>query len=184
MKLFPTQPARLFCGCFLKLIDPERSWHALETRIASEKDGRRRALLERVRDHMRDELRELLEPVMATLADEPVYHFHGMAGFDTLRGRPAVEAYYRQMFSAGRMNAEFVIERIAVDNDTVVTEGTMIALVAGDNVPDGALPVRDASAQYLASTPLLVVWPATADGRLTGENIYLGAARYTRAPAD
>jgi limonene-1,2-epoxide hydrolase len=161
----------------MKLIDPERSWLALEKRMTGETDTRRRALLTRVRDHMRDELRELLEPVMATLSDEPLYHFHGMPGFDMLRGRPAVESYYRQMFSAGRMNAEFVIERIAVDENTVVTEGKMIALAEGDGIP-ADVPDRDRHAQFLAVTPLLVVWPATEDGLLIGENIYLGATHY------
>jgi hypothetical protein len=128
---------------------------------------------------MRDELRELLEPVMATLSREPAYHFHGMAGFDSLHGRPAVEAYYRQMFSTGRMNAEFVIDRIVVDDQTVVTEGVMVALVSSREVPG---PASGEEAQYLARTPLLVVWPATPDGFLIGENIYLGAVRYEPVP--
>jgi hypothetical protein len=165
----------------MKLIDPERSWLALEKRLAGETDTRRRALLTRVRNHMRDELRELLEPVMATLSDEPLYHFHGMPGLDVLRGRAAVVSYYRQMFSAGRMNAEFVIERVAVDDNTVVTEGEMITQADADSVP-AELRERNPSAQYLAITPLLVVWPATADGLLIGENIYLGTTRY--APAN
>ena len=164
----------------MKVIDPERSWLALEKRMASESNARRRAVLARVRDHMRDELRELLEPVMATLSDEPLYHFHGMPGFDVLRGRPAVESYYRQMFSAGRMNAEFVIERIAVDDNTVVTEGKMIALADRASMPADQ-PKQDA-AQFLAVTPLLVVWPVTEDGMLIGENIYLGATHYVPTP--
>jgi hypothetical protein len=171
----------------MKPVDPERSWLALEKRMATETNPRHGALLKLVRDHMRDELRLHLEPVMATLVDNPEYHFHGMPGFDTLRGRDAVESYYRKMFAENRMSAEFVIKRIVVDNDTVITDGSMIAVVEGAalvaaNVGeiDGRKP--DAASSYLSSSPLLVVWPADANALLIGEEIYLGAPRYTILP--
>jgi SnoaL-like domain len=155
--------------------------------MASETNPRHAALLKLVRDHMRDELRLQLEPVMATLVDDPEYHFHGMPGYDTLRGRAEVERYYRQMFAENRMSAEFVIKRIVVDNDTVITDGSMIALIEGATLVatnagdiDGRKP--DAASSYLASSPLLVVWPVAANALLIGEEIYLGAPRYKNLP--
>ena len=147
--------------------------------MALEADPRARLLLENVRNHMRAELREQLEPVMATLIDDPIYHFHGMPGFETLQGRKAVEDYYRSMFSSGRMNAEFRVERIAVDRDTIVTEGTMISLSGSEET--GSISDKGGMTT-IVRTPLLVVWPAAADGRLIGENIYLGTARYENLP--
>jgi len=159
----------------LKVIDPERSWVAVERRMAVEADLRVRLLLENVRNHMRAELREQLDPLMATLVDDPIYHFHGMPGFESLRGRKAVEDYYRTMFVSGRMNAEFLVERIIADHDTVVTEGTMISLGRSNGVELAPLSGQMTS---VIRTPLLVVWPAAADGRLIGENIYLGTAQH------
>ena len=142
--------------------------------MASAADSRARLLLENVRNHMRAELREQLDPLMATLIDDPIYHFHGMPDFESLKGRKAVEDYYRTMFSSGRMNAEFQVERIVVDRDTVITEGTMISL--GASAETGSISAA-VEMTTIVLTPLLVVWPAAADGRLIGENIYLGAAR-------
>ena len=172
----------------MKPIDPERSWVELERRIGVERDPRCRSLLELVRDHMRAELRMQLQPVMATLADRPIYSFHGMPGYESLQGTAAVEAYYRQMFSEGRMGAEFQIARIVVDHATVVTEGTMISALVADealaaNIRDVKGEAVSVGSRYLARTPLLVVWPATAGGRLVGENIYLGSASYDDCPA-
>jgi limonene-1,2-epoxide hydrolase len=131
------------------------------------------------------ELREQLQAVMATLAKEPAYYFFGIDGGVILNGRSEVEAYYKEMFSMGRMNAEFDIHRIVVDEHAVVTEGSMLSLVdaselvqAGINEVGGAKVTIGSS--YLSRVPLLVVWPVTDDGRLVGENIYLGGGRYDR----
>lgn len=167
----------------VKLVDPERSWSQVERRLESETDERRRLILTQVRDHMRAELREQLEPTMATLTETPDYNFYGFGGGMSFKGRAGVEAYYREMFAQGRMNAEFEVTRIVVDDNSVVTEGMMIALVpATELVEAGIAEVAGAKvadgATYLSRVPLLVVWPADKNGRIIGENIYIGAARY------
>lgn len=173
----------------MKLVDPERSWNELERRLERERDARSIAVLTQVRDHMRAELRMQLPETMATLVDDPIYYFHGFPGFDSLRGRREVEDYYRKMFDAGRMHAEFETARIVVDPAAVVTEGTMVSLVDGAAVlAAGVTEVNsrkvDAVANYLSKTPLLVMWPIAPDARIIGENIYLGAARYDDVPAN
>lgn len=167
----------------MKLVDPERSWSALEKRLEIETDQRRRLILTQVRDHMRAELREQLEPTMATLTETPLYNFYGFGGGTSFKGRAGVEAYYREMFAQGRMNAEFEVTRIVVDDDSVVTEGMMLALVPASELTDAGITevagekVTD-DATYLSRVPLLVVWPADKNGRIIGENIYIGANRY------
>ena len=168
-----------------KIVDPERSWAKLEDRLASEKNPRYRLILEQVRNHMRAELRLQLEPTMETLTATPEYNFFGPDGGMVLRGRAGVEAYYREMFAQGRMNAEFEVTRIVVDDNAAVTEGTMTALVSAEELSqagikqvNGVSVVTDGS--YLSRVPLLVVWPVDRDGRIVGENIYIGGTRYER----
>jgi hypothetical protein len=160
--------------------DPDRSWGPVEARIAKEKDPRRRRLLEQVRDHIRTEISGEFEGLMATLADEPRYHFWGVPVEGGPKGRAAVEDFYRQMIAGGGHRFHFDIERIVVDDETVVTEGKIrqtvpgAAVVASGVEEVGGEPV-DADATYLSETQLLTVWPMTSDGRIIGEDIYFGS---------
>lgn len=70
--------------------DPERTWAAVQVRLDRESDPRRRALLAAVRDHMRSEVRGELDALMATLIDEPRYHFWGVPEEGGPKGREAV----------------------------------------------------------------------------------------------
>ena len=169
--------------------EPERTWLAVERRLAEEKDPTTRALLAEVRDHMRSEIGGDFEALMATLIDEPQYHFWGTGEDGAPKGRAAVEEFYRGMFASGGNRFHFEVERVFADAGGVVTEGRMLqpmagAIVAASGVEevDGA-PV-DASAEYLAEWQLLTVWPAGKDGKLVGEDIYFGSppmARLRRA---
>ena len=162
------------------VFDPDASWEALERRIAVEQDPRRRALLSQVRDHMREEISGRLEPLMATLTDEPRYHFRGL-GFDMgPKGRKDVHDFYEGMIARGGHRFMFDIQRIVVDAHTVVTEGVMRAvsngadlIAAGVSEVDGQ-PV-DPEARYLGENLILTVWPADEEGRLIGEDIWFGS---------
>ncbi len=159
-------------------IEPHRSWAALEARAEHEQNPRRRALLRQVRDHMEREITGQLEPLMATLTDHPVYHFWGAAP-SALEGREAVRKFYNDMFARGGQQFEVVVERIVVDDDAVVTEGRVrqvhkgaalralgMSELAGSPLADDDLVLTDAQ--------LVTVWPADAEGRLIGEDIYFG----------
>jgi hypothetical protein len=160
--------------------DPEQSWAALEARIEGETDPRLRQLLTQVRDHMRTEIRGELTGLMATLVDEPRYHFWGTPVEGGPKGRSAVEEFYRQMIAGGGNDFQFDIRRIVVDADAVVTEGRMRqkipgAAVSASGVEEvGGEPV-DPQATYLAETQILTVWPMSSDGRIEGEDIYFGS---------
>lgn len=160
--------------------DPDQSWAPLEARIAVEKDPRRRQVLSKVRDHMRTEITGDLEGLMATLSDEPRYHFWGTPVEGGPKGREAVEAFYSNMISTGGHRFHFAIERIVVDDDTVVTEGKIhqqmpgSAILASDIDSVEGEPV-DADTIYLAETHIVTVWPMTSDGQIIGEDIYFGS---------
>jgi len=160
--------------------DPDQSWAPIEARIAKEKDPRRRQLLEQVRDHMRTEIGGDLVGLMATLADEPRYHFWGVPVEGGPKGRAAVEDFYRQMIAGGGHRFHFGIERIVVDDDSVVTEGRIRQKVPGAAiVASGVEEVEgepvDSDATYLSETQLLTIWPMNSDGRIIGEDIYFGS---------
>ena len=160
--------------------DPDQSWAPLEARIAKEKDPRRRQLLEQVRDHVRSEISGELDGLMATLADQPRYHFWGVPVEGGPKGRAAVEEFYRQMIAGGGHRFHFDIERIIVDEDTVVTEGKIHQTVPGAAIAaSGVEEVEgervDGDATYLSETHIVTVWPMTSDGRIIGEDIYFGS---------
>lgn len=163
----------------MRRFDPENTWQAVQKRMLGESDPRRRQLLQQVRDHMRAEVRGELEPLMATLVDDPQYHFRGLGVDIGPKGREAVRSFYEQMIARGDNRFEFDVQRIAVDADSVVTEGEIRQVVRGSAVIAGGKsevdgePV-DPDARYLTSNLILTVWPAAADGRLVGEDIWFG----------
>ncbi len=160
--------------------DPERSWQVLEDRIDAEDDPRRRRLLEQVRDHLRAEIRGELAPLMDTLVDDPHYHLWGLGPEMGPKGRRAVAAFYTEMIASGGNRFEFDIRRIVVDRHSVVTEGVMRTVVPGAVLAaSGVAEVHgapvDPDARYVSENRILTVWPAAADGRLEGEDIYFGS---------
>ena len=160
--------------------DPERSWSSIEIRMQQETEPRRRQLLEQVRNHMRSEIRGELEALMATLVDEPQYHFFGMGPDAAPKGRTAVEAFYKQMLASGGNRFEFEMRRVVVDDGAVITEGLLRQLMPGSAVLASQIQevdeeAVDSDADYLSEMQILTVWPAGADGRLVGEDIYFGS---------
>jgi hypothetical protein len=172
------------------VFDPERSWAAVEARLEQESDPARKALLAQVRDHIRSEVRGDFDALMATLVDEPLYHFWGTDEDGGPKGREAVETFYRGMLASGGNRFHFEVERIFVDEGGVVTEGRMRqpmpgVLVAASGVSEVDGEPVDPDAGYLSEWQILTVWPAGADGRLVGEDIYFGSppmARLRRLP--
>ena len=169
--------------------DPDLTWRPLEEAAARETDPRRKQLLLKVCEHMRTEFGGDLDGLMATLCDEPAYHFWGMEMAGP-KGREAVHAFYSGMIGGGGNRFHFDIKRIVVDDDSVVTEGTMRQLMAGAAVAaSGITEVNgeplDAEASYLSESQILTVWPATPEGELIGEDIYFGSslmAKLTKMP--
>jgi hypothetical protein len=174
----------------MTLFDPERTWSAVEARLEREPDPRRRALLTQVRDHMKSEIQGDFDALMATLVDDPQYHFWGLDEDAAPKGREAVATFYRNMLDSGGNRFHFEVERVLVDHDGVVTEGAMRqpmagAIVAASGVAEVEGEPVDPAATYLAEWQLLTVWPAAEDGRLVGEDIYFGSppmARLRRMP--
>ena len=160
-------------------IDPHASWAPLHAKAEAETDPRRKALLQAVGDHMEAEICGHLEPLMATLTAEPVYHFWGN-NVMLLEGRQAVEAFYRNMIAGGGNQFEVVTDNIIAGADHVVSEGQVkqcytgkelkamgMTEVNGEAVEDGHL--------FVTTAQLVTVWPGDPDDKLIGEHIYFGS---------
>jgi len=169
----------------MPVFDPDSSWLPLEERMAREGSPRRLALLREVRNHMRSEIQGKFDELMDTLTAEPQYHLWGVGEENGPKGREAVSTFYQNMFAGGGNRFHFDIRRIVVDDDCVVTEGAMIqpmagAIVAASGVEEVEGKPVDPNAEYLAEWQLLTVWPADADGKLVGEDIYFGSPPMAR----
>lgn len=159
-------------------IDPYHSWLPLEARAEQEINDLHRALILEVRDHMEYEIKGDLERLMGTLVAEPVYHFWSDNPF-VLEGRAAVRGFYETMIAAGGNQFQVVVDRIVVDDGGVVTEGQVKQIYRGPQII--AMGVReldgtpiDDNDLILTTTQLVTVWPAGADAKLVGEDIYFG----------
>jgi hypothetical protein len=164
----------------VRKFDPDQSWAPLDARISKETDPRRREVLQQVRDHMCTEISGDFDGLMATLTDEPRYHFWGLPIEGGPKGRKAVAEFYSQMIATRGHRFHFDIERIVVDEDTVVTEGKIHQTIAFEALRAsgidevGGEPLDD-DATYIAETHIVTVWPIAPDGRIIGEDIYFGS---------
>ena len=159
-------------------IEPHRSWLALEERAAQETNPRHKQLLTEVRNHMEHEIKGELDPLMATLTAEPIYHFWGNDP-SIIQGYDAVKGFYQAMMATGGQQFEVVVERIVVDDGAVITEGQVKNVQKGASLKamgvaevDGT-PVGD-DELFVTTAQLVTVWPADPDGKLVGEDIYFG----------
>lgn len=160
--------------------DPYASWLPLRERAATTDNPLHRQLLEGVANHMEAEIKAELEPLMATLTAEPVYHFWRVGPENmVLEGYDAVAGFYSNMFAGGGQQFQVVLDRIIVDDNGVITEGQVrqvypaAALAAmGVTAVNGA--AIDDHELWLSNAQLITVWPAAPDGKLVGEDIYFG----------
>ena len=118
-------------------------------------------------------------PVVATLVDEPVYVMHD-APDDALMNpkgsKDAVRAFYdATIVQTGAHRLELDCQRVIVDRDVVVTEGTMRMAYPGKTLGAIGIEVDDPDAYYLYEVQMSVVWPVDREaGKLIGEESYTG----------
>jgi hypothetical protein len=160
-------------------IDPHASWGPLHARAETETNPRRKALIQAVGDHMEAEICGHLEPLMATLTAEPIYHFWGN-NVMVLEGRAAVEEFYRNMIGAGGNQFEVVVDTIIAGDDHVVTEGQVKQCYTGKELKGMGLTEVNGEAVaddqlFVTTAQLVTVWPADSDAKLIGEDIYFGS---------
>jgi hypothetical protein len=165
-------------------IDQDKGWRAVEERLARTTDARHRQLLTNLRDHLLAEATADFDLLLGTLGEHPEYHFwiEGSGFGAGPRGRAAVTSHYENLYRERRHVLEYDIERIVVDDETIVTEGWFRQVYPGTVLVErGARldePV-DPAAAYLVSVRLVLFWPYDADGRLVGEDSYADGAMFS-----
>jgi len=161
--------------------DPHASWLPLRERAAREENSRHRKLLEEVANHMEAEINGRLEPLMATLTAQPIYHFWRVGPENmVLEGFDAVAGFYTNMFASGGQQFHVVLDRIVVDAGGVVTEGQVRQVYkSADLKPLGVTQAAGRPIEnhelWISDAQLITVWPADPDAKLVGEDIYFGA---------
>lgn len=162
------------------MIDQSKGHRAVEERLAKTESPRQRAMLETLRDHLLAEMNGDFELLLSTLAPEPRYHFwvEG-SGFGLgPKGLDAVQAHYTELYTEGRSVCEYDIERIVVDDDTIVTEGFFDQIFPGDILVKRGVEIDDPDGVYLHRMRLLLLWPFDADAKLVGEDSYANGRMY------
>ena len=161
-------------------IDPHASWEPLRLQAEQTSNERHKKLLNGVADHMEAEIKGQLEPLMATLTAEPIYHFWRVSDVNMiLNGYEEVSSFYTNMFATGGEQFEVVVERIIVDDVGIITEGQVKQVYTSESLRNMGLTSESIGgledhSLWLSNTQLITVWPADPEAKLVGEDIYFG----------
>lgn len=168
-------------------VDQQLIVRQLTERIDRTTYPRHRAMLERIREHASAELVGDLQGLMGTLSEQPAYHFWGPDGDWGPKGRNGVEAFYSNFVASGQQFLEVDCERIVVDNDCIVLEAVLKAIVPGAVMAENPLAASlnvEPDRHYLMTTRNVTFWPFDADLMLIGEDSYSGGPTSVRVLED
>jgi hypothetical protein len=144
----------------------------MEARLAKATNPRHRRMLEIVLAHGRAEVEADVDGLMATLNDNPEYHFWTARRRFGLSGRDEVRKYYEDFVRAGEGYFQSEKTRIVVDDEAVVTEAVYTYLVPASVARKWRVETDDPKAHYRLQTRGLVIWPFDEKGGLVGEDTY------------
>jgi SnoaL-like domain len=164
-------------------MDMTRNWRLAADRYAVETDPRRRTVLAVIIEHAQAEATLDLDRLMATVADNPSYHFWGPDGDSGPKGRDNLRAYYAQFIGSGCHRVEFDVDRLIVDDGGAFTEGWMRIAWPGRVLQAmGRRPdiVDDPDALYLYEARSSIVWVIDDDGKVVSEDSYTDNAGFNR----
>jgi hypothetical protein len=152
--------------------DQSLSWQQLEERLASTTDPRHRKMLQTVIDHAKAEAAGDVDGLMATLVDDPQYHFWSNGNDWGPKGREGVRAFYESFVASGAGFFESYKPRIVVDDSNVVTESVMRGIVPGAVAQARGCAVPDVDGHYVVTARTVIFWPFDEAGELVGEDSY------------
>jgi hypothetical protein len=166
--------------------DKSLTWKAMEERLARTDSPRERKMLSIVIAHQKAEAARDIPRVLDTLSPDPDLHIWHDGVDIGPKGIARVRSFYERLMSSGGGVVESVKERIVVDHDTVVHEGTVRSIIPGSLAKRQGYDVDDENAVYLVSYRLVVFWPFDEEGRSLGEDSYYSGAKEARklAPED
>jgi hypothetical protein len=155
-------------------IDQHVTWRKVEARLATETDPVLRRNLELLLAHMRAEAALDMPALMATVSESARYQNFQQGGAGPV-GKAAVQKFYEDFAATGAHKLHHDIDRLVVDRDCILTEGTMRMAWPGRTLAAMGIEVDDLDADYLFETRMAIVWPIAADGLFVGEDSYVGS---------
>lgn len=154
-------------------LSQSKMWDALEERLATTTDPRHRQMLEVVIEHAKAEADRSVERLMATLVDDPRYHFWVHGRDIGPKGADAVRAYYTDFVVKGGAIFESPKDRIVIDDHNVVSEAEVVNIVSGRIARTRGYNVPDDSGYYIVRFRNIVFFEFGDDpSRALGEDSY------------
>ena len=129
--------------------DQAKMWHALEERFAATDNPRHRQMLATVIEHAKAEADCSVDRLMATLIDDPQYHFWVRGRDVGPKGYDAVRKYYEYYATSGGAVFESPKDRVVVDDHHVVSEAEVRNYVPGRVAKARGYSVPDETGHYL-----------------------------------
>ena len=157
----------------MTVIDQRVTWAKVEERLATETDPVLRRNLELLLTHMQAECTLDLPTLMSTISEQARYQNFAQGG-DGPRGKAAVEQFYRDFAATGAHKLQHDLDRLIVDRDCILTEGTMRMAWPGRTLAGMGIEVDDLDADYLYEARMAILWPIGDDGLFVGEDSYVG----------
>ena len=155
------------------IIDPTKTYRLIEHRIAKTTNSRHLLMLNRLLQHAMGEAKLDLDLVMSTLCPNPRYIAWGAPADMSPVGREAVRTFYEDtIVKGGQAFLELDMDRIVVDDETIVTEGYFRSLYYGADATKRGFPADDPTGFYLLTLRMLIVWPFDEEGFIKGEETY------------
>ena len=158
----------------MTLIDQALTWRAVEERLAVEDDPVVRQNLDVVLEHMKAEAALDVDRLMATVNEDPHYHFRNGPARGEFHGRAAVRAFYEGFAASGATKLQVDTSRLVADRHCVITEGIQRIAFPAATLALRGIVVDDPGAEYLFEAWSLTIWPFDDQGRLIGEDAYYG----------
>jgi hypothetical protein len=152
--------------------DQAISWRGLEEKLARTENPRHRKMLQTVIDHAKAESNGDVDGLMATLCDDPQYHFWGRGNDWGPKGADGVRAYYEDFVASGAGFFESEKVRVVVDDDNVVTESVMRQLVPGRVAQMRGYDIPDIDGHYIVTARTAIFWPFDESCALVAEDSY------------
>jgi hypothetical protein len=158
----------------MAVIEQALTWKAVEERLAVEEDAIVRRNLEVVLEHMRAEAALDVDRLMATINDDPHYHFRNGPARGEFHGRDAVRAFYVGFAASGATKLQVDTYRLVADRHCVITEGVQRIAFPAALLAMRGITVDDPSAEYVFEAWSVTIWPFDDTGKLIGEDAYYG----------
>jgi hypothetical protein len=138
---------------------------------------RQAQILETVIEHSRAEVAGDLDTVMKTLVDEPQYHdygvFAGVVGDTGPKGIGPVTANYQTMVDNGSYVIESRKERVIIDDERLVSEGSFRQILTADAARSLGYVGAEADGFFLVRARTVVFWEFDEAGKAQGEDRYV-----------